>query len=166
MNLAASLLFYLVSIGRAFAPEVSEVFADAGYAVSVNEPLFEGEFGRAKTLLVVLEWIERESGGRKSAIGKNGDCGRMQLLFEPSRQGHDCAELAAPGTLDVELGLQWMLKMKDVCGTVEGALAAYARGRCNSPAGLRIAKSRLAEISKALSIPTLTDTSPLTSTSK
>jgi hypothetical protein len=151
MSNAIRLLFYLLSIGRASAPELSQTLADASYAVEHNESLFEGEFGKAKTLLVVIEWIERESAGRKTAVGKDGDCGRMQLLFVPSRQGHSCTELQAPGTLDVELGLQWMLAMKKVCGNVPGALAAYARGRCDHPEGIKIARFRLDEITRAVS---------------
>lgn len=150
MRSAFLLLCYLLHIHRASPQEAPALLSDAVTVVEQNPPLFSGEYGKLKTLLVVIEWAERESAGKKGAVGKAGDCGRLQLLFPPARKGHTCKELQEEGVLDLELGLQWMLEMKAVCGSWKKALAAYARGACDSKEGLAIVANRMTEISTAL----------------
>jgi hypothetical protein len=130
------------------------LYQDVVTVVADAPPLFDGEDGRVRTLALILEWAARESGGSKSAIGAAGDCRRGQLLFPAARAGHTCAELAEPGTLDLELTLAWMRQMRDVCGgNVRQGLAAYARGSCTSTEGLAIADRRLAELRAAMETP-------------
>lgn len=151
MRSAFLLLCYLLKIHRASASEAPALLSDAVAVVEHNPPLFSGEYGKLKTLLVVIEWAERESAGKKSAVGKAGDCGRLQLLFPPARKGHTCKELQQEGVLDLELGLQWMLAMKTACnGSSTKALAAYARGACDSKKGMAIVNNRFHEIQTAV----------------
>jgi hypothetical protein len=133
---------------RALAPsQAAALYADVVSVSEAEEPLYTGEFGRARTALVLMEWAARESAGYKHVVGKAGDCGRGQLLFLPSRRGHTCDELRAGGTLDLELALSWMRDMRDACGgSVTRGLAAYARGACRSEEGLEIVRHRLSEI--------------------
>jgi hypothetical protein len=148
---AFHLLLFLVSIHRISPEAGNDLFSDTVTVVSEEAPLFEGEEGRLKTLLILVEWSVRESAGKKEATGKVGDCGRMQLVLPAARDGHDCEEIKSSKDLDLRLGLRWMVEMKNFCGgNVRRGLAAYARGKCDSDEGLRIADSRMEEIKRAL----------------
>jgi hypothetical protein len=150
MARAFQLLVFLLHLHRLHPAHAMALYADAIEVVAESDPLYDGPFGRLRTLLIVIEWAARESGGDKAATGKDGDCGRLQLLYPPARKGYDCKTIRAAKDLDLRLGLAWMRDMRDACGgSVRKGLAAYARGACTSPEGLTIADARLSEILKA-----------------
>lgn len=149
--MAWKLVLFLLSHNILARSEAEALYQDAVAVVAEQEPLFSGEFGCYKTLLLLIEWASRESAGYKHVVGKQGDCGRGQLLFAPARKGFGCDELSRPGTLDLELTLAFMRELRDICGgSVRNGLAAYARGSCHSESGLKIADARLAEIKRGL----------------
>lgn len=150
---AWKLSLFLVARGVLGRDEAPDLYRDATVVTSEEEPLFSGEFGRARTRILLIEWASRESAGKKSALGAVGDCGRLQLVFLPALDGHSCEELRNDDTLDLRLGLRWMRFTVDYCGgSVVRGLAAYATGSCDSPRGLRIARKRLEEIGEAADV--------------
>ena len=149
MSQAFRLILYLIAVHRIFPDRAAELYSYAVTVTAEEPPLFAGEYGRLKTLLLLIELAGRESGGKKSAIGAAGDCGRLQLLYPPARKSHSCTEIQNSKDLDLRLGLSWMIEMRDFCGSVRKGLAAYARGKCGSEEGLKIADFRMAEIEKA-----------------
>ena len=151
MSQAFRLLLYFLSIHRLYPDKAPSLFSDCVTVVAEEESLFGGEHGKLETLLVMIEWSAHESGGDKKAKGKAGDFGRLQLVYPPAWEGYTPKEIVESPTLDLRLGLRWMLRMRDFCGgSVKKGLAAYARGSCTSEEGLKIATSRLNEINKAL----------------
>ena len=148
MGRLLSLFLHLLAVRALYVPSSSELLSDVGTVCAEEEPLYGGEDGRVRTCLLLLEMAGRESGGKRGAVGKAGDCGRVQLVFPGAKDGHSCAEFGE-GDLDLRLGLRWLRRMRDVCGgSVERGLAAYARGSCKSEEGLSIARRRIRESEK------------------
>ena len=84
---------------------------------------------RLMTARVLAVWAYRESAGR-SIMGDHGAaCGVLQL-HEQARQGHACSEILADRRLGLRLGLAWMRRMAEQCGSVRKGLGAYATGSC------------------------------------
>lgn len=83
-----------------------------------------------------------ESRGRPGQRGDSGAaCGRYQLHAE-WRQGHSCDELDGNATLDAALARDALRALERACGSRQGALAAYASGKCDW--GMRYATRRCA----------------------
>jgi hypothetical protein len=81
------------------------------------------------TARILAVWAYRESAGR-SIMGDHGAaCGVLQL-HEQARQGHACSEILADRRLGLRLGLAWMRRMAEQCGSVRRGLGAYATGSC------------------------------------
>ena len=147
----------LASRGALLAATAPELAADVTDVVAIEAPLFDGPDGRDKTARLLLVWSARESAGQVNAIG---DCapgkrtvatcrsfGRMQvnrlwlgvLDLEP-------ADVLGDGRLALRAGLDVWRRLRDKCGTVRGALRAYASGSCaGSPRARAIVEARCAE---------------------
>lgn len=142
------------------APEEADSLATDAFTVANEDaPLFDGADGRAKTARLLVLWASRESAGRVSILG---DCsnpskrtmdtcrslGRMQtnrLWIE--RFGATPASVLSDGLLSLRVGLSTMRHLKAVCGSVKGALRAYASGSCAGSTRSRlIVESRCKEI--------------------
>ena len=119
------LLVLLTSIGLRDGSAL-DLAIDVRSVAMTEQPLDDD---RALTARVLAVWAYRESAGR-SVMGDHGAaCGVLQL-HEQARQGHACAEILADRRLGLRLGLAWMRRMAEQCGSVRKGLGAYATGSC------------------------------------
>lgn len=119
------LLFLLLGLGLRDGSAL-DLAVDVRHVALTEQPLDDD---RAMTARVLAVWAYRESAGR-SVMGDHGAaCGVLQL-HEQARQGHACAEILADRRLGLRLGLAWMRRMAEQCGSVRRGLGAYATGSC------------------------------------
>jgi hypothetical protein len=119
------ILFLLLSLGLRDGSALDLALDVRAVAMS-EAPLDED---RAMTARILAVWAYRESAGR-SIMGDHGAaCGVLQL-HEVARQGTPCAEILADRRLGLRLGLAWMRRMAEQCGSVRRGLGAYATGSC------------------------------------
>jgi hypothetical protein len=119
------LLFLLLSLGLRDGSAL-DLALDVRHVALTEQPL---DADRQLTARVLAVWAYRESAGR-SIMGDHGAaCGVLQL-HEQARQGHACAEILADRRLGLRLGLAWMRRMAEQCGSVRKGLGAYATGSC------------------------------------
>jgi hypothetical protein len=126
----AALLVLAQTLAGASLPSaaIASAVEDVAAVAEAEAPLVEGD--RLATASVLLVWSWKESAWRANAIGDGGKaCGATQL-HAIARDGHTCAELTADRRLALRVGLAWMRRMRDVCGSVRGGLNAYASGSC------------------------------------
>lgn len=103
-----------------------DLAVDVRYVALTEAPL---DADRLMTARVLAVWAYRESAGR-SIMGDHGAaCGVLQL-HEVARQGTPCSEILADRRLGLRLGLAWMRRMAEQCGSVRKGLGAYATGSC------------------------------------
>jgi len=124
------LLFLLLALGLRDGSAL-DLAIDVRSVAMTEEPLaaFDGSTDRAMTARVLAVWAYRESAGR-SVMGDHGAaCGVLQL-HEVARQGHACSEILADRRLGLRLGLAWMRRMSEQCGSLRRGLGAYATGSC------------------------------------
>src|SRR5579872_2956057 len=62
---AFRLILYLIAVHRIFPDRAAELYSYAVTVTAEEPPLFAGEYGRLKTLLLLIELAGRESGGKK-----------------------------------------------------------------------------------------------------
>lgn len=135
-----TLVFLLVaSLNPQRSAAASASFADDVVHVVLTEPpLFEGDVDEAKleTARLLGVFAEGESNGEARALGDGGaSCGVTQLGFV-ARAGHSCESVRADRRLGLRLGLRWMIRMRNECGSVARGLGAFASGRCGGAAAL------------------------------
>ena len=119
------LLFLLLSLGLRDGSAL-DLAIDVRSVAMTEEPL---DNDRALTARVLAVWAYRESAGR-SVMGDHGAaCGVLQL-HEVARQGTPCSEILADRRLGLRLGLAWMRRMAEQCGSLRRGLGAYATGSC------------------------------------
>lgn len=119
------LLFLLLSLGLRNGSAL-DLAIDVRHVALTEQPLDDDRLLTARVLAV---WAYRESAGR-SILGDHGAaCGVLQL-HEQARQGTPCSEILADRRLGLRLGLAWMRKMAEQCGSVRKGLGAYATGSC------------------------------------
>ena len=119
------LLVLLTSIGLRDGSAL-DLAIDVRSVAMTEEPLDDD---RALTARVLAVWAYRESAGR-SVMGDHGAaCGVLQL-HEVARQGTPCSEILADRRLGLRLGLAWMRRMSEQCGSLRRGLGAYATGSC------------------------------------
>lgn len=119
------LLFLLLSLGLRDGSAL-DLAIDVRSVAMTEEPL---DNDRALTARVLAVWAYRESAGR-SVMGDHGAaCGVLQL-HELARQGTPCSEILADRRLGLRLGLAWMRRMAEQCGSLRRGLGAYATGSC------------------------------------
>jgi hypothetical protein len=135
------LLLLLTSLGLRDGSAL-DLAADVRAVVATEAPLLED---RASTARLLAVWAYHESAGR-SVVGDHGAaCGVLQL-HEVARQGVPCAEILADRRVGLRLGLAWMRRMAEQCGSVPAGLRAYASGTCaGTPRARRLVESRLRE---------------------
>lgn len=124
------LLFLLLSLGLRDGSAL-DLAIDVRHVALTEQPLdgSDGAPDRQLTARVLAVWAYRESAGR-SIMGDHGAaCGVLQL-HEQARQGHACSEILADRRLGLRLGLAWMRRMAEQCGSVRKGLGAYATGSC------------------------------------
>ena len=124
------LLFLLLGLGLRDGSAL-DLAVDVRHVALTEAPLdgSDGAPDRLMTARVLAVWAYRESAGR-SILGDHGAaCGVLQL-HEQARQGHACAEILADRRLGLRLGLAWMRKMAEQCGSLRRGLGAYATGSC------------------------------------
>ena len=120
------LLVLLTSIGLRDGSAL-DLAIDVRSVAMTEQPLDDD---RVLTARVLAVWAYRESAGR-SIMGDHGAaCGVLQL-HEQALQGTPCAEILADRRLGLRLGLAWMRRMAEQCGSVRRGLGAYATGNCN-----------------------------------
>lgn len=103
-----------------------DLAVDVRYVALTEAPL---DADRLMTARVLAVWAYRESAGR-SVMGDHGAaCGVLQL-HDVARQGHACSEILADRRLGLRLGLAWMRRMSEQCGSLRRGLGAYATGSC------------------------------------
>jgi len=124
------LRLFLFAISLSGTADVDDLgVARDALSVSLEGPELLDDREATARLLVVFAW--RESAFAADALGDHGRaCGLLQL-HDVARQGHSCDEVRADRRLALRLGLAWMRRMRDVCGSVKGGLAAFASGRCS-----------------------------------
>lgn len=119
------LLLLLTSLGLRDGSAL-DLAIDVRSVAMTEQPLDDD---RALTARVLAVWAYRESAGR-SILGDHGAaCGVLQL-HEVARQGTPCAEILADRRLGLRLGLAWMRRMAEQCGSLRRGLGAYATGSC------------------------------------
>lgn len=119
------LLFLLLSLGLNNGSAL-DLAIDVRSVALTEQPLDDDRMLTARVLAV---WAYRESAGR-SILGDHGAaCGVLQL-HEVARQGTPCSEILADRRLGLRLGLAWMRKMAEQCGSLRRGLGAYATGSC------------------------------------
>lgn len=132
------LLLLLTSMGLRDGSAL-DLAIDVRHVALTEAPLDDD---RELTARVLAVWAYRESAGR-SVIGDHGAaCGVLQL-HELARQGVPCAEILADRRVGLRLGLAWMRRMAEQCGSVRGGLRAYASGSCSGAVAL--VRSRCAQ---------------------
>ena len=119
------LLVLLTSIGLRDGSAL-DLAIDVRSVAMTEQPLDDD---RQLTARVLAVWAYRESAGR-SIMGDHGAaCGVLQL-HEQARQGTPCSEILADRRLGLRLGLAWMRRMSEQCGSLRRGLGAYATGSC------------------------------------
>lgn len=119
------LLFLLLSLGLRDGSAL-DLALDVRHVALTEQPLDDDRMLTARVLAV---WAYRESAGR-SILGDHGAaCGVLQL-HEVARQGTPCSEILADRRLGLRLGLAWMRRMAEQCGSLRRGLGAYATGSC------------------------------------
>lgn len=119
------ILFLLLSLGLRNGTAL-DLAIDVRHVALTEQPLDDD---RVLTARVLAVWAYRESAGR-SILGDHGAaCGVLQL-HDVARQGTPCSEILADRRLGLRLGLAWMRKMSEQCGSVRKGLGAYATGSC------------------------------------
>ena len=119
------LLFLLLGLGLRDGTAL-DLAIDVRHVALTEAPL---DADRLMTARVLAVWAYRESAGR-SIMGDHGAaCGVLQL-HEQARQGTPCAEILADRRLGLRLGLAWMRRMSEQCGSLRKGLGAYATGSC------------------------------------
>lgn len=127
--LAALLALATTLAGATVPAETLRAAVDDVQAVAESEEPLLSTREQTARLLVVWSW--KESAWRTNAIGDGGAaCGALQL-HAIARNGHSCAALRADRRLALRVGLAWMRRMRDVCGSVTGGLRAFASGTCH-----------------------------------
>lgn len=124
------LLFLLLGLGLRDGSAL-DLAVDVRHVALTEAPLdgSDGAPDRLMTARVLAVWAYRESAGR-SIMGDHGAaCGVLQL-HEVARQGTPCSEILADRRLGLRLGLAWMRKMAEQCGSLRRGLGAYATGSC------------------------------------
>jgi hypothetical protein len=94
----------------------------------------------------------RESGGNPDAIGARGEIGLMQL-HPQSRAGRLAAQLCAETpahcpAIQIDGAARVLRASIDTCGSVDGALARYNSGACDSERGAAYARAVLARLER------------------
>lgn len=119
------LLFLLLGLGLRNGTAL-DLAVDVRYVALTEQPLDDDRMLTARVLAV---WAYRESAGR-SILGDHGAaCGVLQL-HDVARQGTPCSEILADRRLGLRLGLAWMRRMAEQCGSLRKGLGAYATGVC------------------------------------
>ena len=119
------LLLLLTSMGLRDGSAL-DLAIDVRHVALTEAPLADD---RELTARILAVWAYRESAGR-SVIGDHGAaCGVVQL-HEMARQGVPCSEILADRRVGLRLGLAWMRRMTEQCGSLRGGLRAYSSGSC------------------------------------
>lgn len=120
------LLFLLISLGLRDGTAL-DLAIDVRAVVSQHDPLPTTD--RLTTARLLAVWAYRESAGRSVMGDQGAACGVLQL-HEVARQGTPCTEILADRRVGLALGLAWMQRMSEQCGSLRGGLRAYASGTC------------------------------------
>ena len=118
--------------------------AETAFAIQSAVCDDDGECDEPRGALLAVIAAE-ESRGAPGVRGDRGNsCGRWQLGVV-ARHGVTCDELDADPYLDARTAYAALLQFEEWCGSLEGALRAYATGSCSRGVDYQRRRCALAE---------------------
>lgn len=135
---AFMLAAHLASVGAIHKEDAIDISIDVISVVLDSEDSFTES--KEKDVLLLVDWVARESAGHKAIVGDKGKShGAMQIgkiWFKLCDTNE--VDLKSDRRLNIACGYKVMKHLKSVCGGIRPALRSYASGPCQGTIEARL----------------------------